>query len=164
MHDRANVRNELGVVQYEEKYNKTLAKVRRDLDKLNQQGISSIRHLKGVTNNQYMHASSKRALSPDFFPPHTIMPAGVMKDAYFASEDCISVRHVLQANIAYKCCPQVGTMCGVLIAVKDLNKTIVGAFGMKKTKHRWYVSTTFRLYFHCDISSKSDAFSNSLCK
>jgi hypothetical protein len=129
--DRTAVRAELQAVLFEDKYKKTLAMVTQEIERMD-------RNIGGKNNLSVLAppVGRKRPLGREFYPPNTIMPQGFMRDIYFSPEDCITVRPP-GGKAAMCCCPTVGTMCGTLVAVKDLNKAIVGAFGMKKTKHRW---------------------------
>lgn len=79
------------------------------------------------------------------FPPNTILPQGTMADVSFTIEECLTVRRGKESVL---CCPNAGTMCGTLVAAKDMNETLTTALGIKKTKHRWLVPNKLNIIYN----------------
>jgi hypothetical protein len=97
-------------------------------------------------------STSATALKP-IFPPNTILPQGSMADSSFIIEECLTVRRGKESVL---CCPTAGTMCGTLVASKDMNETFTTALGIKKTKHRWYVCDGERVKWFRDEDERGE--------
>ena len=101
--------------------------------------------------------SEKQIMKPTY-PSNAIVPKGALTDFPFEAEGSVNVR---RGREVFVCCPKIGTMCGNLIALKGfktINEGLLDAFGMKKTKERWYITDGEMLKWYQDDVLKGALF------